>query len=305
MNLKQTPARRLTIECRSPSGPHRMVVHEWGSAENDQVVVCVHGLTRVGHDFQRLAERLSETHRVLAPDVVGRGASDWLSDPQHYLVTQYADDMQSMAEQLALPPMHWVGTSMGGLIAMILAGAPDRADRYPAVRLRSLVLNDVGAVVSGEALGRIGRYLGADPYFETFEEAEALVRKIFAGFGPHTDAEWRHLAETVLHPDGDGYRFHYDPSLSEPFRQAFAMAEGEPPPDMDVWPLYDAIEVPTLLVRGGDSDLLTPEVAQAMTHRGPKARLLTLQGVGHAPSLIRAEEVEAIVQWIFERSSDV
>jgi pimeloyl-ACP methyl ester carboxylesterase len=268
-------------------------------------VVCVHGLTRVGHDFQRLAERLSETHRVLAPDVVGRGVSDWLSDPQHYLVTQYADDMQSMAEQLALPPMHWVGTSMGGLIAMILAGAPDRADRYPAVRLRSIVLNDVGAVVSGEALGRIGRYLGADPYFETFEEAEALVRKIFAGFGPHTDAEWRHLAEIVLHPDGDGYRFHYDRSLSEPFRQAFAMAEGEPPPDMDVWPLYDAIKVPTLLVRGADSDLLTPEVAQAMTHRGPKARLLTLEGVGHAPSLIRAEEVGAIVQWIFERSSDV
>jgi pimeloyl-ACP methyl ester carboxylesterase len=113
------------------------------------------------------------------------------------------------------------------------------------------------------------------------------------------------LAETVLHPDGDGYRFHYDPSLSEPFRQAFAMAEGEPPPDMDVWSLYDAIEVPTLLVRGADSDLLTPEVAQAMTHRGPKARLLTLEGVGHAPSLIRAEEVEAIVQWIFERSGDV
>ena len=278
-----------------------MVVHEWGEPDNDQVLVCVHGLTRVGQDFQALAQRFSATHRVLAPDVVGRGASDWLVDPQHYVVAQYAQDMQEMAAQLNLPPVHWVGTSMGGLVAMMLAGHPERSQLFPAIELRSLVLNDVGAVVSGAALGRIGRYLGADPYFQTVDEAESLVRKIFSGFGEHSDAQWRHLTQVVLHPDGEGFRFHYDPALSEPFRAAFSMVEGENPPDMDLWSLYDNLALPTLLMRGGDSDILTEDVALAMTQRGPRARLLTVPGVGHAPSLVRAGEIESILEWVTDR----
>jgi pimeloyl-ACP methyl ester carboxylesterase len=301
MNLKAAAHQQHVIDCRSPSGAHRMVVHEWGEPDNDQVLVCVHGLTRVGQDFQALAQRFSATHRVLAPDVVGRGASDWLVDPQHYVVAQYAQDMQEMAAQLNLPPVHWVGTSMGGLVAMMLAGHPERSQLFPAMELRSLVLNDVGAVVSGAALGRIGRYLGADPYFQSVDEAESLVRKIFSGFGEHSDAQWRHLTQVVLHPDGEGFRFHYDPALSEPFRAAFSMVEGENPPDMDLWSLYDNLALPTLLMRGGDSDILTEDVALAMTQRGPRARLLTVPGVGHAPSLVRAGEIESILEWVTDR----
>ena len=301
MNLKAAAHQQHVIDCRSPSGAHRMVVHEWGEPDNDQVLVCVHGLTRVGQDFQALAQRFSATHRVLAPDVVGRGASDWLVDPQHYVVAQYAQDMQEMAAQLNLPPVHWVGTSMGGLVAMMLAGHPERSQLFPAIELRSLVLNDVGAVVSGAALGRIGRYLGADPYFQTVDEAESLVRKIFSGFGEHSDAQWRHLTQVVLHPDGEGFRFHYDPALSEPFRAAFSMVEGENPPDMDLWSLYDNLALPTLLMRGGDSDILTEDVALAMTQRGPRARLLTVPGVGHAPSLVQAGEIESILEWVTDR----
>ena len=289
----------LQIECQSPAGIHRMAVRSWGSSAAPQVVVCVHGLTRVSQDFEPLAERLSDRYWVLAPDVVGRGQSDQLADPSHYHVGQYAMDMQTMAQQLGLSAVHWVGTSMGGLIAMVMAG---QAALGAGLRFRSLVLNDVGAVVSGPALDRIGAYLGSNPAFASFEQARGLVEKIFAGFGPHTPAQWDFLARSVLKADSSGqWRFHYDPRIAEPFRSAIA-ANGGRVADLDLWALYDQIQAPTLLIRGEQSDLLTEAVAREMTLRGPRAQLATIPGVGHAPSLLQTDQIDLVEAFISNQS---
>ena len=289
----------LQIQCQSPAGAHRMAVRSWGSRTASQVVVCVHGLTRVSQDFEPLADRLSSRYWVLAPDVVGRGQSGRLADPSHYHVGQYAMDMQAMAEQLGLSAVHWVGTSMGGLIAMVMAG---QAAMGAGLRFRSLVLNDVGAVVSGPALDRIGAYLGSNPAFSSFEQARGLVEKIFAGFGPHTPAQWDFLARSVLRTDASGqWRFHYDPSIAEPFRSAIA-ANGGRAADLDLWALYDQIQAPTLLIRGEQSDLLSEAVAQEMTLRGPRAQLATIPGVGHAPSLLQTDQIDLVDAFISNQS---
>ena len=289
----------LQIQCQSPAGAHRMAVRSWGSPTAPQTVVCVHGLTRVSQDFEPLANRLSSRYWVLAPDVVGRGQSDQLTDPSHYHVGQYAMDMQAMAQQLGLAAVHWVGTSMGGLIAMVMAG---QAAMGPGLRFRSLVLNDVGAVVSGPALDRIGAYLGSNPAFSSFEQARGLVEKIFAGFGPHTSEQWNFLAQSVLRTDASGqWRFHYDPRIAEPFRVAIA-ANGGRATDLDLWTLYDQIQAPTLLIRGEQSDLLTEAVAHEMTLRGPKAQLATIAGVGHAPSLLQTDQIDLVEAFISNQS---
>ena len=289
----------LQIQCQSPAGAHRMAVRSWGLQTARQVVVCVHGLTRVSQDFEPLADRLSDRYWVLAPDVVGRGQSDQLADPSHYHVGQYALDMQAMAQQLGLSAVHWVGTSMGGLIAMVMAG---QAALGAGLRFRSLVLNDVGAVVSGPALDRIGAYLGSNPAFSSFDQARGLVEKIFAGFGPHTPAQWDFLAQSVLKADSSGqWRFHYDPRIAEPFRSAIA-ANGGHAADMDLWSLYEQIQAPTLLMRGEQSDLLTEAVAREMTLRGPRAQLATIPGVGHAPSLLQTDQIDLIEAFISNQS---
>jgi pimeloyl-ACP methyl ester carboxylesterase len=289
----------LQVECQSPAGPHRMAVRSWGSRSAAEVVVCVHGLTRVSQDFEPLAQTLAQRYWVLAPDVVGRGESDRLLDPAHYHVGQYAADMQAMARQLNLPPVHWVGTSMGGLIAMVLAG---QMATEPGIRFRSVVLNDVGAVVSGPALDRIAAYLGADPSFASFEQARGLVERIFAGFGQHSPAQWDFLARVVLRQQAPGdWRFHYDPRIAEPFRAAIA-ANGGRAADLDLWALYDQIQAPTLLIRGAQSDLLTQDVALQMTGRGPKATLATIANVGHAPSLLHDDQIGLVDRFISNHS---
>lgn len=289
----------LQIQCQSPAGPHRMAVRSWGSRAADRVVVCVHGLTRISQDFEPLAQRLSSRYWVLAPDVVGRGESDRLVDSSHYHVGQYAMDMQAMAQQLGLSTVHWVGTSMGGLIAMVMAG---QAALGVGLGFRSLVLNDVGAVVSGPALDRIALYLGTNPSFSSFEQGRGLVEKIFAGFGPHTPEQWDFLARAVLRLEASGHwRFHYDPRIAEPFRSAIA-SNGGRAADLDLWGLYDQIQTPTLLVRGGLSDLLTEEVALQMTLRGPRAQLVTIAGVGHAPSLLQSDQIDLIEGFISNQS---
>lgn len=287
----------IAIDCRSPAGPHRMAVRSWGSPSASQTVVCVHGLTRVSLDFTPLAERLADRYWVLAPDVVGRGESDRLADPTHYHIGQYAQDLLAMAQQLQRDRLHWVGTSMGGLIGMLLAGTPT-----PALEFQSLVLNDVGAVVSGPALDRIGQYLGANPHFQTFDQAQALVEKIFAGFGRHTPEQWAFLTRVVVRDDpAGGWRFHYDPAIAVPFQRAIEANAGHAA-DLDLWPVYDQIRVPTLLLRGALSDLLTAEVAQSMTLRGPRAQLATLPDVGHAPSLLSADQIDLVQDFIVRQS---
>lgn len=292
-------SRQHTIACQSPEGPHAMVVQEWGDPLSDQVVVCVHGLTRVSDDFQPLAEVLvAAGRRVLAPDVVGRGRSGWLSDPAHYHVGQYALDMQQMAKQLQLKQLDWVGTSMGGLIAMILLGHPERASLFPDLNVRRLVLNDVGPLVSGRALDRIAQYLGLEVRMPDYAAVVALCKRIFAGFGEHLESQWDYLARVVVVRESEGhYRFHYDPKISEAFK-AGILANGGQAQDLNLWEFYEAIRAETLLVRGAESDLLSTETAEAMTQRGPRAQLVTLAQVGHAPSLLKADQIELIADFL-------
>jgi pimeloyl-ACP methyl ester carboxylesterase len=271
------PFRRCKVQCAHATGLHRMAYLEWG--ERDPVLVCVHGLTRCARDFDFLAAELASRYRVVCPDVTGRGDSDWLDNPTEYAVPTYVNDMVALVARLDVESVHWVGTSLGGLIGMTLAALPDTP-------VRKLVLNDVGPVLTAVSLERIGTYLGTWPPLPTLEAAEAFVRAVSAPFGPHTDAEWRFLTEHVIRRNPDGsYRMHYDPAIAVPFNVQL------PRRDIELWNLYDAIRCPTLVLRGEQSDLLTRETAAKMAVRGPRAKVVEIAGVGHAPTLIHADQI--------------
>lgn len=280
-----------------------MAYQEWGDPQNPDVVVCVHGLTRTSEDFLVIAQALSGQYRVIAPDVVGRGRSGRLKDPMHYGVPQYASDMVALIARLNVPKVKWIGTSMGGLIGMALAAM----QHSPIERL---VLNDVGAVLSGQALQRIAQYVGEAIEFENREQAHGVLKKIYAGFGPHSDDQWSALLDSVLLPvEGSSkLRLHYDPGIAAPFKSTYLAASAAPDaapsvdqsavPDLQLWPLYDAITCPTLLIRGRESDLVSLEVFEEMQRRGPKAKGLQFAGVGHAPTLMHADQITPIQEFL-------
>lgn len=278
-----------SVRCLSPAGLHSMAYTEWGEPANPRVLICVHGLTRVGRDFDRLARALADRYRVVCPDVVGRGRSDWLRDPQHYHVAQYVADMVTLIARLGVESVHWVGTSMGGLIGIMLAGQPGSP-------IAKLVINDVGPTLDAAALARIGEYLGKPVRFTDLEQAVDYIAAISAPFGLRTRDEWREITETVVRPirdqQGDGWVLHYDPRVAVPFRAVTpeSAAVGE----AAMWKLYDAIACPTLLVRGEFSDLLTRETARAMTQRGPRAKLVEIAGVGHAPMFMHDGQIAVV-----------
>ncbi len=272
-----------SVQCLSPAGLHRMAYKEWGDPANPNVLVCVHGVTRVSDDFDALAAAMSDRYRVICPDVVGRGRSSWLKDPRFYAVPQYVSDMVTLVARLDVPQVDWFGTSMGALIGMGLAALPETP-------VRRMLMNDVGPALDFRALSRIGEYIGNELRFGSFEEGRDYVRSISAPFGPHTDTEWDKLARDVLRQDDDGrWRRHYDPALALPFRTLTVEAakQGE----AALWAAYDAIRCPVLLVRGSESDLLTRETALLMAERGPRAKLVELPGVGHAPTFMHDDQI--------------
>lgn len=274
--------KQQTVQCIGPSGLHRMAYTEWGARDNPRVLICVHGLTRNGRDFDALAEAMSSHYRVVCPDVVGRGQSGRLRDPSGYAIPQYVSDMVTLIARLNVDSVHWLGSSMGGLIGMALAaqeGSP----------IHKLALNDVGPQITNESLQRIATYVGTDPDWPNFDEALAYVKAVSEPFGPLTEAQWHHLTETsvVQRPDGR-WAFRYDPRIAEPFKAAFA---GQ---DIDLWPLYERIACPTLVVRGAESDLLTRDTWQQMGARGPRARLAEIAGVGHAPMFQSADQIAVV-----------
>ena len=284
------------LQCISARGLHRMAYWEWGAADNPRVLVCVHGLSRQGRDFDTLARDLSTEYRVVCPDVVGRGQSDWLADPMGYGIPSYVADMVTLIARLNVPQVDWVGTSMGGLIGLVLAALPRSASASTPVR--RLVLNDIGPLIQPAALKRIGSYLGAPAHWASLEEAADALWAISTGFGPHTRDEWMALTRPQLKPDGAGFKPHYDPAIAVPMRAITPelAAAGE----ALLWAAYDRITAPTLLLRGAASDLLSPETAQAMTQRGPRALLHTVAGVGHAPTLVAAEQRAAVRAFLLE-----
>jgi pimeloyl-ACP methyl ester carboxylesterase len=269
-----------------------MAYKEWGGPDNSNVLVCVHGVTRVSDDFDNMARDLCDRYRVICPDVVGRGRSGWLRDPRHYQLPQYVADMVTLLARLNAGKVDWVGTSMGGLIGIGLASLQDNP-------IRKLVLNDIGPALNFAALSRIGDYIGQEVRFSTFEQAAEYIRSISAPFGPHTDEQWHKLASDVLRQDKDGQWIrHYDLALAIPFKEG--TAESTQRGEAMLWAAYDAVACPTLVIRGAESDLLTPDVAQQLTRRGPKAKLVELAGVGHAPTFMQADQIAVVRQFLLD-----
>jgi pimeloyl-ACP methyl ester carboxylesterase len=270
-----------------------MSYKEWGDPDNPRVLICVHGLTRVGADFDALAASMCDQVRVICPDVVGRGRSDFLKNPQYYMVPQYVSDMVTLLARVLHPDasqqVDWLGTSMGGLIGMGMASLPGNP-------VRRLILNDIGPNLDPVAMARIAEYLGKNMSYDSFEQAQADIRQISLPFGPHTDQEWRKISSDVLRQSSDG-RWHrlYDPAIALPF--ANMSAESVEYGQAGLWAAYDAIRCPTLLVRGELSDLLTRATAEQMAGRGPCAQLVELAGVGHAPTFVHADQIDIVIQF--------
>ena len=274
------------VQCLGSRGLHRMAYWEWGDPANPRVLVCVHGLTRQGRDFDTLVRDLCGSWRVVCPDVAGRGQSDWLTDPMGYAIPAYVADMVTLLARLDARTVDWVGTSMGGLIGLLVAALPQSP-------VRRLVLNDVGPVLEASALARIGSYLGLPVRFKSLEDAADQLWVISQGFGPHTRQQWLDLTRPQIVPDGQGaFKPHYDPALAVPFRAMTPelAAAGE----AGLWQAFDAITSPTLLLRGAQSDLLTQQTAQAMAARGPRPRVHEFAGVGHAPMLVQPDQREVV-----------
>ncbi len=281
--------REDSVQCVSAGGLHRMAYTEWGDPGNDRVLVCVHGLTRCGRDFDFLAQAMSDRYRVICPDVVGRGRSDWLKIKALYNIPQYVADMVTLLARINAKTVHWVGTSMGGLIGMGLAAQ----ENTPISRL---VLNDVGPVVTQQSLQRIAEYVGQAPRFDSYEQAEAMVRLLAQTFGKLSDAQWRHMTEHVVRTAADGkIEFRYDPGIAAGLQATLAGSGGK---DLESWPLYDAISCPTLLLRGAESDLLRPETAAEMEVRGPRAKCVEFPEVGHAPALLDPAQIAPIREFL-------
>ena len=289
------------VRCPDAQGGHRMAYWSWGDAFAPHVIVCVHGLGRQGRDFdvlaQALVQRSATPLRVVCPDVTGRGQSDWLKDPMGYQPPTYVADMLALLAQLhgqaPIVALDWVGTSMGGLIALGLFGTPNLPLPAP---LRKLVLNDFGPVVQWEFIQRLQSYFGNTGYFATLQDAANALWAVSSTFGPHTPAQWLELSRYMVKPQGEGFTLHYDPAIAVPVRAATpeSAAQGE----AMLWQLYDRITAQTLLLRGAQSDLLSPATAQQMTQRGPKATLVEFAGVGHAPTLIAEEQVSTLATYL-------
>ena len=306
------------VPCVDSGHGHRMAYWQWGDDKASHVVICLHGLTRQGRDFDRLAQallvRAGNALRVVCPDVVGRGRSDWLGDAAGYQIPQYASDMRALIVQLhaerPVDALDLVGTSMGGLISIVLAGSKELA--LP-VAVRRLVLNDIGPALNTSGLQRIADYVGAKVQFRSLHEAANAMWALSSSFGPHTEEQWlelsRHMVVPASQRTADGRAklgqdetaggplvLHYDPAISLPFKAV--TAESTAQAEVIMWALYDAIRARTLLTRGAQSDLLSPVTARSMTERGPKARLQEFDGVGHAPTFVDPAQSAVVADFL-------
>jgi pimeloyl-ACP methyl ester carboxylesterase len=280
------------VTCLSPAGLHRMAYWEWGDPNNDKVLICVHGLTRSGRDFDRLARKLSTEYRVVCPDIVGRGQSSWLVNPAFYVIPQYVADMMPLIARLKPATLHWFGTSLGGLIGMSLASLPSSP-------ISRLVLNDVGPRLNPEALERIGMYVGRAGEFATFDAALAYLSVVSAAFGPHSDEDWRELNRHIVRQADGGqgaWSLHYDPAIALAFKPM--SPEVAATTEALLWHAYTSIGCSTLIVRGANSDLLSSQTASDMLARNPRARLVEIPGVGHAPTFVSPEQLNIAADFL-------
>ncbi len=280
------PPRVGTLRCLGPHGFHRVRYSDWGAADNPHVVICVHGLTRNGRDFDYLAQRLSSRCRVICPDVAGRGLSDRLPHAEDYGYPLYLSDMAALIARSGAERVDWVGTSMGGLIGMLLAAQIETP-------LHRLVMNDVGPFIPKAALERLAAYVGADPRFDTLEAVEKYLRQIFAPFGPLTDEQWDDMAQhSALRLDNGRFALAYDPAIANAFRL--------PLDDVNLWPIWKSLRLPTLITRGAESDLLLASTAKEMIESAPPgSKLVEFAGIGHAPAFMAEDQIGAVEGFLF------
>ncbi|MCB2102105.1 MAG: alpha/beta hydrolase [Rhodobacterales bacterium] len=280
--------RLFKVPSLGAGGFHDLAYAQWGNGhEKERVAVCLHGLARNGRDFDAVARDLARQYRVACPDLPGRGRSDWLSNPALYAPPTYLADMAALIARLGVTQLDWIGTSLGGLIGMMLAA-------QPGTPIRRLVVNDVGPLLPAAGLNRIGGYISADPAFDGLDALEAYLREIYAPFGALSDAQWRHLAEHSTRRDAEGrLRLHFDPGIGA----AYATALTE---DVDLWAVWDAITCPVLVLRGAESDILNRDTAQEMTRRGPGAKVVEVPGVGHAPALMDPAQIALVRAFLTE-----
>jgi pimeloyl-ACP methyl ester carboxylesterase len=269
-----------------PHGFYNLAYFEWGDPASNHVVICVHGLTRRGRDFDALAAALEDRCRVVTVDLPGRGDSDWLPVASDYTPVNYLGGLVALIARLDVEQVDWVGLSLGGLLGMTLAAQPQSP-------IRRLVLDDIGGFVGVDALRKIASYVGTDPSFGSQAELEAFMREVNVGYGPLTDAEWAHIVEMGSRYDAatQTWRQHYDPKLAEPFREGFSE-------DVSLWPVWDAVRCPVLLIRGGDSEILTAETAAEMVRRKPGTQFVEFAGVGHAPMLMARDQIAPVRQFL-------
>ena len=274
--------REGAVRCLDPHGFHWLRYVEWGDASNPRVLVCVHGLTRNGRDFDHVAQALADAYRVVCPDMPGRGRSDWLRDPVDYNYPVYTNDLTVLMARLGAENVDWLGTSMGGILGMILAALPGSP-------VRKLVLNDVGCVIPKASIERIGKYLGMDPSYESIEALEKDLRAV-SPFGELTDAQWRQLAITSAKQDEGRWHFRYDPGIAKNFHAA-------PPADVDLRAFWGGFHGPVLVVRGEHSDLLLPETLEEMLRR-PRTEALVVARTGHCPMLMDDAQVGTVRRFL-------
>jgi pimeloyl-ACP methyl ester carboxylesterase len=278
-------------------GFHRLAYAEWGSPRADRTIVCVHGVSRTGRDFDVLAAALAEQGaRVVAPDLPGRGRSEWLSAPTRYTDRAYLRAMATLIGKLDVQSVDWLGTSLGGHIGMLMAA-------QPGTPVERLILNDFGARVAAASLRRIGGYLGKRLTFSSMDELEAHLRSVHASFGSLRDEHWKHLARQSAVPDGaGGFRMHFDPAIGLRFAAPSML-------DVVLWPLWELVDCPVLILRGAQSDLLAADTVAEMTRRGRagragKVQAIEFEGCGHAPALMDAEQIEVIKDFFFAGGPD-
>ncbi|MDR3398239.1 MULTISPECIES: alpha/beta fold hydrolase [Paraburkholderia] len=294
-NAEPAVPRQRYVQCASPAGLHRVAYTEWGDPANPRVLVCVHGLTRSGRDFDRLAAQFASTYRVVCPDVAGRGLSSWLANPNFYSVPQYVADMVTLIARLNVETVDWFGTSMGGLIGMALAGLPETP-------IRKLLLNDVGPHLEPVAVQRIGDYLGKPVRFDTLQQGVDYAALLAKTFGPLTPDEWREINTPLLHEKDGAWLMRYDPRIAEPF--AAITEEAAKLGEAVLWRSLAAFQGPVLVVRGEQSDLLSRETVTQMTETGAAVSSVEIAGVGHAPAFLSADQIDVARQFFIGRAAD-
>ena len=277
------------------SGFHKVSYQDWENREASYFkkekhlpLICVHGLTRNSHDFDKIAFQLSANRRVVCPDIVGRGQSDWIANSALYEYLQYNADMNALISRVGSHQVDWLGTSMGGLIGMMLAASENSP-------IRKLIMNDVGPYIPYAALAKIGAYVGRSPQFEDLDEAEEYLRLIHQEFAPMTDDDWREMTlRGVRDAEGGKLALNYDPGIGDPVRAGLTGF------DVNLWGMWDMIECPVLVFRGENSKLLTPSIAQRMEETGPKATVIEIPDAGHAPTLNIPSQIKMISDWLDE-----